>query len=102
MNSSAEAARAAGDAAPLVIDVRSPEAYAEQHIDGAVNIPVAELAERQAELPEDRDAAIVTACFRGNLSIKGMLVLQSLGYRQVKSLNGGTIGWAEQGLPIGG
>ena len=45
--------------------------------------------------------AIVTACFRGNMSIKGMLVLQSLGYRNVKSLNGGTIGWADKNLPTG-
>ena len=35
------------------------------------------------------------------MSISGMLVLQSLGYRNVKSLNGGTVGWAEQNLPTG-
>ena len=35
------------------------------------------------------------------MSISGMLVLQSLGYRSVRSLNGGTIAWAEQGLPTG-
>jgi rhodanese-related sulfurtransferase len=86
---------------PIIVDVRSPEAYAKQHISGAVNIPVAELADRQAELPDNRDAPIVTACFRGNMSIKGMLVLQSLGYQNVKSLNGGTIGWAEKNLPTG-
>jgi len=85
--------------APQVIDVRSAEAYAKQHVAGAVHIPVAELAERQSELPDDLDAPIVTACFRGNMSISGMLVLQSLGYRNVKRLNGGTIGWAEQDLP---
>ena len=63
--------------------------------------PLAELVSRQGEMPESRDALIVTACFRGNMSLKGMLVLQSLGYRNVKSLNGGTIGWAESGLPTG-
>jgi rhodanese-related sulfurtransferase len=95
------AARAQGDQAPLVVDVRNTKAYAKQHIAGAVNIPLAELVDRQGELPEGRDAPIVTACFRGNMSIKGMLVLQSLGYRNVKSLNGGTTGWAEQDLPTG-
>ena len=84
---------------PLLIDVRSPKAYTKQHIPGAVNIPLAELVERQAELPDARDTPIVTACFRGNMSLKGMLVLQSLGYRNVKSLNGGTLGWAESDLP---
>ena len=54
------------------------------------------------ELPEQREHPIVTVCNRGNLSISGMLVLQSLGYRNVRSLNGGTIAWAEQGLPTNG
>jgi rhodanese-related sulfurtransferase len=40
-------------------------------------------------------------CDRGNLSISGMLFLQSLGYQNVRSLNGGTNAWADQGLPTG-
>mgnify|MGYP003317426525 CR=1 FL=1 len=87
---------------PLILDVRSESAYQKQHISGAKHMPVGEIAARQSELPEDLDAPIVTACFRGNMSISGMLVLQSLGYRNVRSLNGGTIGWAEQELPTGG
>ncbi len=84
---------------PLIIDVRSPEVYAKQHISGAVNIPLAELVERQTELPDNRSASIVTACFRGNMSISGLLILQSLGYHNVKSLNDGTLGWADRSLP---
>ena len=95
------AAQQGDGAGPIVVDVRSPEAYAKQHISGAVNIPLAELAARQGELPAHREAPFVTVCFRGNMSISGMLVLQSLGYSNVRSLNGGTIGWAELGLPTG-
>ena len=85
---------------PLIIDVRGADIYGDQHVAGAVNIPLAELGDRRAELPEDRDAAIVTVCNRGNMSISGMLFLQSLGYREVTSLNGGTIGWADKGYPV--
>ena len=88
-----------GDAPPFVIDVRMEELYAGKHVTGAHNIPVEELADREKELPEDRDHPIVTVCTRGNLSLQGMLVLQSLGYRNVRSMNGGTVAWAEQGLP---
>jgi len=95
------ALRASDPNPPLVVDVRSADAYQKQHISGAINIPVAELSSRLEELPADRSTPIITACFRGNMSIKGMLVLQSLGYFNVKSLNGGTIGWAEQGHPTG-
>jgi len=91
-----------GDAPPLVLDVRAPDVHARQHVAGAVNIPVAELPDRRSELPERLDHPIVTVCNRGNLSINGMLVLQSLGFRNVRSLNGGTIAWAEQGLPTEG
>jgi rhodanese-related sulfurtransferase len=94
------AARGDDGEGPLVVDVRNPKAYAKQHIAGAVNIPVGELMERQAELPEGRDTPIVTACFRGNMSLKGLLVLKSLGYRNVKSLNGGTTAWAEEGHAV--
>jgi rhodanese-related sulfurtransferase len=86
---------------PLLIDVRMEELFANRHVAGALNIPVEELHERQGELPQERDHPIVTVCTRGNVSIRGMLVLQSLGYRNVRSLNGGTIAWAEQGLPTG-
>jgi rhodanese-related sulfurtransferase len=92
----------AGDEPPLLLDVRSAELYAKQHVTGALNMPVAELGDRRGELPEQPDRPIVTVCSRGNLSIKGMLVLQSLGYRNVRSLNGGTVAWAEQGLPVDG
>jgi rhodanese-related sulfurtransferase len=89
-----------GADAPLIIDVRSSDIYTDQHIVGAVNIPLAEMGDRRAELPEDRDAAIVTVCNRGNMSISGMLFLQSLGYRRVTSLNGGTLAWADEGHPV--
>ena len=88
-----------GDSRPLLLDVRKAEVYAKRHVAGAVNIPFAELGGRRGELPEQRERSIVTVCDRGNLSISGMLFLQSLGYQNVRSLNGGTNAWAEQGLP---
>ncbi|MDP6931459.1 MAG: pyridoxal-phosphate dependent enzyme [Myxococcota bacterium] len=85
---------------PLLVDVRGADTYASKHIAGAVNIPLGEMGDRQAELPIDRDAPIVTVCNRGNMSISGMLFLQSLGYRRVTSLNGGTVGWADKDYPV--
>ena len=87
------------DRKPLLVDVRSAEVYAKKHVADAVNIPLSEIRERSDELPSDRDAPIITICNRGNMSLSGMLVLKSLGYRNAKSMNGGTIGWAEKGLP---
>ena len=87
------------DRKPLLVDVRAAEVYARKHVAEAVNIPLSQLRERSDELPPEHDAPIVTICNRGNTSLSGMLVLQSLGYRNVRSMNGGTVGWAEKGLP---
>ncbi len=45
---------------PLVVDVRAAEAYQQGHIEGAVNIPEAEVSARLAEFPKDR--LIVAYC----------------------------------------
>ena len=45
-----------------LVDVLSPESFATRHIPGAVNLPVADIARRAAEVFPDRDAAIVTYC----------------------------------------
>jgi hypothetical protein len=45
----------------MVVDVRVPEAYAAGHIAGAVSIPEAEIANRQAELPKDKHIVLYCA-----------------------------------------
>jgi cysteine synthase B len=83
--------------APMVIDVRGPEVYAKAHLPGAINIPLADLQAGQANLPVDKDCDIVTVCNRGVMSLSGLLLLKSMGYEKVNSLNGGTLGWAQAG-----
>jgi rhodanese-related sulfurtransferase len=92
----------AGSDPPWLLDVRAADVFAKQHLPAARNVPLGELGARQGELPAGRAQPIVTVCNRGNLSITGMLVLQSLGYSNVRSLNGGTLAWADAGLPTRG
>ena len=85
---------------PFVLDVRPAGQYDEAHIPGAVYIPLAELGENPdylAVLPRDRDAPVLSVCQRGNASLSGLLFLKSLGYRNVRSINGGTLAWREKG-----
>jgi len=82
---------------PLVIDVRGRDAYRETHVDGAINIPLDELSSRASELPSDRGSPLLTVCDRGNISLPGVLLLATLGYRNARSINGGTIAWQEMG-----
>ena len=82
----------------IVIDVREPGAHNRQHVPGAMNMPLHDLAEYVSFLPEDKNATVLTICERGNLSLSGVLFLDSLGYRNARSVNGGTQQWAAEGF----
>ena len=83
---------------PFVLDVRPRDQYNEAHLPGAVNIPLSEIEEDYAELPDDLDAPILSVCQRGNASLSGLLFLKSLGYCNVRSISGGTLAWREKGF----
>jgi len=46
----------------VLVDVLSPESFAARHIPGAINLPVAEIPRRAAEILRDRQAPVVTYC----------------------------------------
>ncbi len=72
----------------LLVDVRSTSEYKTWHIDGAVNIPLAQLRERMTELPAS--GAVRLYCRVGFRSYLAYRVLVQSGYRDVKFLAGGS------------
>jgi cysteine synthase/rhodanese-related sulfurtransferase len=82
---------------PLVLDVRDPDEYRQSHVEGAINIPLYELAARVPEIPADRQTQILTICERGNISLPAVLLLTSLSYQSVRSVSGGTSAWQQMG-----
>lgn len=67
-----------------LVDVRSPEEYAEGHIEGAVNIPVGDIARRAGEIPKDKP--VVVYCRSGVRSARAAGALKAAGYTQVYDL----------------
>jgi rhodanese-related sulfurtransferase len=57
-----EIRRRLGDPALLLVDVLPREAYAAEHIPGAVSLPLAELQQRAPQVLPDRNADIVAYC----------------------------------------
>jgi len=88
------------DSKSSVIDVRPNDQYQEAHIPGALSIPLSKLGEDLAALPNDLDTPILSVCQRGNASLSGVLFLKSLGYRNVRSITGGTLAWREKGFDV--
>jgi rhodanese-related sulfurtransferase len=73
----------------VVIDARSPQAFEQEHIPGAINIPHRNMSSESVE-HLDKKALIVTYCdgIGCNASTKGALNMAQLGFR-VKELIGG-------------
>jgi len=46
----------------VLVDVLSPESFAARHIPGAINLPVADIHRRAADLLPDKHADIVGYC----------------------------------------
>jgi cysteine synthase/rhodanese-related sulfurtransferase len=88
-----------GSPPPVVIDVRTGEEYQQERMEGSINIPLDDLPAAR-DLPRDKGAPIVTVCNTGRKSLSGMLVLKSLGYRNVKNLMGGLSAWSAEGHPL--
>ncbi|WP_053667056.1 pyridoxal-phosphate dependent enzyme [Streptomyces sp. MMG1121] len=86
---------------PLVVDLRSPFAYAALHIDGSVNI-VDELFEEllHGGLPFSRNHPVLLACPVGEKSARYAALLTRMGHPDVRSLAGGIIAWRDAGAPL--
>jgi rhodanese-related sulfurtransferase len=76
----------------LIIDVRSPAAYATGHLLGAVSIPSANLPLWIGILP--RDVILVLYDDTGTDSAVQAKYLQGAGFPQARSLAGGLAGWS--------
>ncbi|MCH8219108.1 MAG: pyridoxal-phosphate dependent enzyme [Planctomycetes bacterium] len=95
-----DAAAALDNTKTLFVDVREPQQYQASHVAGAVHIPIDALLDGNGALPTDLKQPIITVCNLGNLSLSGMLILKSRGYEDVRSMNGGTLGWIDKGYPV--
>ncbi|MGH1491406.1 MAG: rhodanese-like domain-containing protein [Acidimicrobiales bacterium] len=84
----------------VLLDVRSPDAFAAGHVPGAVNLPHGRIVERNlAQFPDD--TIFVTYCNgpHCNGADRGALRLAELG-RPVKKMIGGVTGWLDEGFDL--
>lgn len=80
-----------------VIDVREPDEYAEYNI-GAKLIPLGNVMAMQVDELEDwKDDEIVIHCRSGKRSMQAGLMLETMGFTNVKNLAGGMLAWQEMG-----
>ena len=72
----------------IILDVRTPEEFADKHIPGAINIPNETIGtEEIPELP-DKDRLIMVYCRSGNRSKQASEKLATLGYTNIVEFGG--------------
>ena len=84
---------------PLLIDIRSPAEFdgGYGHLPNARSISVLELESHFEELESFKEREIVTMCPGGGLSLVAVEILEKAGFKDVKSLTGGTDLWKKSG-----
>lgn len=83
-----------------VIDVRTPQEFAEGHLDGAllIDLSSAGFADEVAAL--DPAGEYLVYCRSGNRSAQAVAIMQQLGFERLWDLDGGVIAIADAGYPL--
>ncbi len=72
----------------IILDVRTPEEFADKHIPGAINVPNETIGtEEISELP-DKNQMILVYCRSGNRSKQASEKLAALGYTNIVEFGG--------------
>jgi molybdopterin/thiamine biosynthesis adenylyltransferase/rhodanese-related sulfurtransferase/molybdopterin converting factor small subunit len=78
----------------FILDVREPNEYQINRIQGSTLIPLGEVPRRYQELDPNRE--IVVHCKMGGRSAKAVDYLRTVGFTKVKNLRGGILEWIDK------
>ena len=101
-SASVEEAQALLLSADAIIDVREADEYAAGHLAGAINLPRGLLEFKLSGTPalEQRDLNVVLYCKTSGRSALAAISMQSMGYLNVVSIDGGYDAWVNAGKPV--
>ena len=97
------------DSNTLIIDIREPAEYQRGHIPGAAHLPrgllefdIHKLVDQVCTDPNtpNEEQAIVLYCGTGGRSALAAKTVEELGYKNVISMDGGIVAWAQARFPV--
>ena len=81
-----------------ILDVRTPEEFADGYIEGAINLDY-QAENFSGELSKlDKNKTYLVYCRSGKRSAGALNIMAELGFREVYNMTGGIIDWEEAGL----
>ena len=86
----------------VVLDIRTPEEYAEGYIEDAINMDyyAADFEQQLDKL--DKNQTYLVYCRTANRSGQAMPIFEELGFKTVYNMLGGIVAWQAAGYPIVG
>jgi len=93
-----QAAKLFSDKQAVIVDVREQAEWDEQHIDGAIFIPLNQVENRMSDLAQYKYSPIIVQCRSGKRSKVAGAKLINAGFTKVYNLDGGILAWDKQGL----
>lgn len=90
----------AGQAGPVLLDVRSPAEFESAHIPGAINIPVDVLAGQAREVHDRLSGPVVLICQAGPRAVQACQHLRAAGFDDAVVLEGGMSRWDNGARPV--
>ncbi len=96
--SPAEAKRLVDEEHAVVMDIREPEEFAREHIEGARIAPLSVLPLLAADPDTSRPA--VFHCYSGTRTKDNAALLEGRGFSAAYIIDGGLDGWKKAGLPV--
>ena len=84
----------------VILDVRTEPEYLSGHISEAINVPLDQISETNAEVSKlDKTKPVYVICASGNRSLSAALKLKKLGF-DVTNIRGGMAFWQLKKLPV--
>ena len=71
----------------VLIDVRTPQEYADGHIPGSINVPLQAIVQVEEAVPE-LDTPLFVYCLSGARSRRAAAFFEKLGYSDVRNIGG--------------
>lgn len=83
-----------------ILDVREPDEYAEFNIGGKL-YPLGRIQNMDVdELDRWKEDELIVHCRSGKRSATACMILESLGFKNTKNMEGGVLAWQQQEGPV--
>jgi rhodanese-related sulfurtransferase len=84
----------------ILLDVRTPQEFSKNRINGAINIPLDEIENKIAQTIPDKSKKIYVYCLSASRSVHAVSLLQKIGYTDAYNMTSGLLAWRAKQYPL--